>query len=315
MEVSDNLPRFKALIKEPQIPVVDIGPHCSDPFGCEFMAHCWQHVPYPSVFNLRRIGAKAFPLYERGKISYEDLAQEASLNEKQSIQVHTYLNQEVIKKSEAIRSFLDSLQFPLYFFDFETINPAIPLYQGTKPYEQVGVQYSLHVLERPEAELKHFEHLSEFEGDPRPALIRQLLTDLGTAGNIVAYNMSFEQRVIKSLAEAFPEYRAPLEALIDRFVDLIVPFRNFDYYHYEMQGSASIKAVLPALFPNDPDLSYQSLSVSDGGAASTLLQAMAEGTLDPEVYEQVRKDLLAYCKLDTLAMVKIWEKLREVSND
>lgn len=310
-EVSENLNRFKALLDEKEVPQMPIGEHCSDPFDCEFKPHCWAAVPFPSVFNLRRIGANAFTLYEAGRISYEDLTHEESLNERQMLQVQSFLKEAIHIKREAISELLQSWEFPLYFFDFETINPAIPLYEGTKPYEQIGVQYSMHLLESADSDWEHKAFLSDFEGDPRPALIQQMLKDLGSSGSIVAYNMSFEQRVITSLAESYPQFAEDLLALLPRFVDLIDPFRKGHFYHPEMHGSASIKAVLPALFPNDAELSYKALSVSDGGAASTLLQAMAEKTIDPEVVTQIRHDLLAYCKLDTLAMVKIWERLGE----
>lgn len=314
-EVNENLSRFKTLLDEKEIPQMPIGAHCCDPFDCEFAAHCWGDVPSPSVFNLRRIGAKAFQLYDEGVVSYEDLAQEVRLNERQMLQVQSYLEEKVYIESEPIIEFLQSWEFPLYFFDFETINPAIPIYEGSKPYEQIGVQYSLHLLEKTGADLQHLEHLSDFDNDPRPALIEQMLKDLGSSGSIVAYNMSFERRVIANLAKSYPQLAEDLLALLPRFVDLIDPFRKGHFYHPEMHGSASIKAVLPALFPNDAELSYKALSVSDGGAASTLLQAMAEKTIDPEVVTQIRHDLLAYCKLDTLAMVKIWEKLGELESE
>lgn len=312
-EVAEKLPRLKALLQEKEIPEVPIGQHCSDPFECEFKSHCWKDVPYPSVFDLSRIGAKAFDFYEMGKISFEDLIEESDLSGNQQLQIQSYLKNEIQLKTEGIRTFLRELEYPLYFFDFETINPAIPLYEGSKPYEQIGVQYSLHVLEKEGAEVKHLEFLSDFRNDPRKELADQLIKDLGTSGSIIAYNMSFEQRVIKSLAASNPELAPQLLALLPRFKDLIVPFRKKYFYHPKMQGSASIKAVLPALFPHDPELSYDSLTVSEGGTASTLLQAMAEKTLNPKIAPQIRQDLLAYCKLDTLAMVKIWEKLRKVT--
>ncbi len=311
-EVGKNLQSYKAVLAQAEIPEVPIGPHCGDPFACEFINHCWQHIPSPSVFDLSRIGTKAYRFYEEGKVSYEDLKEESELSGNQKLQVRSYLKNEVQLKPEGIKQFLGKLEYPLYFFDFETINPAIPLYEGSKPYEQIGVQYSLHWLENEKAELKHLEFLSEFQSDPRPELAEQLIKDLGSSGSIIAYNMSFEQRVIKSLAESNPEIAPQLLALLPRFKDLIIPFSKKYYYHPKMHGSASIKAVLPALFPHDSDLSYDSLTVSEGGTASTLLQAVAENTLDPKTKAQVRQDLLAYCKLDTLAMVKIWEKLREV---
>lgn len=156
----------------------------------------------------------------------------------------------------------------------------------------------------------HSEFLAQAGEDPRKEMVEKMLQSLGSSGSIVAYNMGFEKRVIQSLANTFPEYQKQLEALLDRFVDLMIPFQKGWYYLPDMQGFYSIKAVLHALFPKDKKLDYRVLSIGNGSDASVYLQAMLENRVQKEELTDLRKELLAYCKLDTLAMVKIWEVLR-----
>ena len=307
-DIAVQVQELKEVLQATEVPQVDIGAHCSEPFACEFAAHCWQHIPENSIFEVSGLGKKAWNYYEQGILAIQDLPEEESFSTLQQLQIAGIKKgQRVVEKKE-IQKFLGDWQFPLYFFDFETINPALPTYDGCRPYEQLGVQYSLHVLTK-EGSLTHSEFLAQAGEDPRKAIVEKILQEFGNSGSIVAYNMSFEKRVIQSLANTFPEYQTQLEALLDRFVDLMIPFQKGWYYLPEMQGSYSIKAVLPALFPNDKTLDYTELSIGNGSNASAYLQAMLENRINKEELTVLRKELLAYCKLDTLAMVKILELL------
>ena len=308
-DIADQVQELKGVLQATEVPQVDIGAHCSEPFACEFAAHCWRHIPENSIFEVSGLGKKAWNYYEQGILAIKDLPEEDTFSTLQQLQIAGVKNgQKVIEKKE-IEDFLGDWQFPLYFFDFETINPALPPYDGCRPYEQLGVQYSLHVL-KDDASLMHSEFLAQAGEDPRKEMVEKILQSLGSSGSIVAYNMGFEKRVIQSLANTFPEYQKQLEALLDRFVDLMIPFQKGWYYLPEMQGSYSIKAVLPALFPKDKTLDYSALSIGNGSDASVYLQAMLENRVQKEELTDLRKELLAYCKLDTLAMVKIWEVLK-----
>ena len=310
--IAEDIKTMKAVLLQAEIPEKVIGPQCNSPFECEFKAHCWQNIPENSVFELSRIGKKAWECLDEGILKIKDITAPEAFSERQQVEIAAVQDGKSRIEKEAIQSFLTEWEYPLYFFDFESINPALPVYQGTSPFQQIPVQYSLHVLQQPGAELKHLEFLADFTKDPREALIQQMLLELGNKGSIVTYNMSFEKNIIDRLAEDFPNYSAELTALSERLVDLLIPFRNSWYYTHEMQGSASIKAVLPALCQNDKELSYKSLSIGNGSDASIILLALAEGRVKTKNQESIRQDLLAYCQLDTLAMVKIWEVLREV---
>ncbi len=290
-------------------PDIDIGMHCSDPFDCDFMGHCWCHVPDRSVFNLYRFSAKRkFELYQQGVVQYQDLDFD-DLNSMQTIQVKTALQNEEYINTDIINDFLGTLEYPLNFFDFETFMEAIPRYDCQRPYSQIPFQYSLHVVTE-DGVIEHREFLGDEFSDPREDLVNRMLADIELSGSIVDFNMGFEKRVIKELANIFPQQHDQLLALNDRFVDLIDPFRNLGYYHPEFNGSFSLKSILPAMFPDDEELDYKKLNISDGQMA---MGAFANLPLvsDPRERARTKRALLDYCHLDTLAMVKIWLRLKE----
>lgn len=197
--------------------------------------------------------------------------------------------------------------YPISFLDFETtyLTP-VPLFDGTRPYQQVPFQYSLHVLRKKGGKLTHSSWLADpDEGDPRPEFIENLLADLPGKGTILAWNMTFEKQRLQELAAFSTGHALAIAGVIDRLVDLIVPFRSQAVYDWRMAGSASLKSVLPALIP---ELSYNKLEVADGGAASAAWLRMMESEESDEK-ERLRQALLCYCELDTLAMVRILEWL------
>ena len=309
--VEENLENLKNILSAEEEPVVEIGKHCGSPFDCEYKHHCWKHIPEQSVFSLYNARGLDWKLYEQGIFKIIDIPENASLNHRQNLQVNgqKLANSHIDKTS--ISEFLNSWEFPLHFFDFETIFPALPVLDGTRPFQQVPFQYSLHILEEFGAEYSYKEFLAEpkdFSGisiDPRKKLIEQMKLDFGETGSIVAYNAAFEISRLKELALAFPEDQTFIEDIIGRFVDLLIPFRNGWHYHPEMGGSASIKSVLPAIAP---EFSYKDLEISNGGDASNTFLSMINKTfIGDEV--KVRESLKKYCERDTLGMVIIWEEL------
>jgi len=307
-DVPDLVAALKHVLDGGEVPDIPIGPQCHDPYPCDFIGYCWAEVPEYSVFNVTRLSdEKAFELYRDGIVRPEDIPGNFPLGEAAANQVRSDKSGRTRIADVAIHAFLETLIYPLYFLDFETINPAIPPFDGTRPYRQIPFQYSLHRKATPSADLEHSGFLAEAGIDPRLPLIVSMLSDLERPGAIVVYS-SFEAGRIKDLAQQFPEYSEPLLALLERLVDLMQPFRDRAYYAPEMHGSYSIKAVLPALVP---DLSYEGLVISDGGTAMRAFIDLAEEN-DPERIEAVRNDLWEYCKLDTLAMVRILERLESL---
>ena len=291
-------------------PICDIGEHCTNPYDCAYWAYCSRHLPTPSVFDLYRLsGKKKFEYYRKGLVSYEDLLAVPKLNEKQLRQIQFQVKDcgDHIDKG-GIQDFLNTLSYPLYFLDFETMQPVIPPYSGTKPYQQIPFQYSLHYIEAPGGELKHKEYLAESGVDPRRAIAESLCRDIPWNVCITAYNKGFECGRIKELAAQFPDLAGHLLNIQDNIRDLLTPFQSGYYYNRAMGGSFSIKSVLPALFPDDPSLDYHNLEgVHNGSEAMTVFPKIKD--MPPEEQVIARKNLLAYCKLDTYAMVKVWEAL------
>ncbi len=311
-EVPRLLADAKTVYAMDTAPATDIGSHCRDPYACPFWDYCTRTLPTPSVFDLYRLGfEKALAFYRQGLVSFEQLLQNGGIkNAKQRRQMeHALHDQPPFIDKGGIGKFLDTLSFPLYFLDFETSQEAVPPYRGTTPYQQIPFQYSLHILER-DGTLSHREFLADPDGDPRRALAESLCADIPTDVCVTAYNKAFECGRIKELAAAFPDLAAHLTAIEAHIVDLLVPFQSGCYYNRAMGGSFSIKSVLPALFPDDDALDYHRLDgVHNGGEAMALFPQMK--AMSPAERETARRQLLAYCKLDTLAMVKLYEKLTQ----
>ena len=308
--IPNEVKRLKNVIESPEIPRVDIGPHCSDPYDCDFKGTCWKHIPEYSVFDISRLNKeKKFGLYNQGIITLDqiDLSQ-TDLNPNQVLQVQSEMSGSSHIDIEEIRNFTSGLSYPLYFLDFETFGPAVPIYDGSRPYQQLVFQYSLHFQETPTSELEHREYIADPTEDPRIGFIEQLIHDCGTLGDILVYNISFERGKLNDLIDVFPEYSNELKGIVNRLKDLMIPFQQKWYYTPEMRGSYSIKSVLPALVP---ELSYNNLDIKEGGAASNTFLSMVNGTFKGDV-EETRRQLLEYCKLDTFAMVRILEKLLQV---
>lgn len=313
VKVENNVRLAVKVLAEKDEHICDIGECCKKPYPCAFWVYCSKHIPANSVFNLYKMSFNdSLKLYNQGIVTFDDVAK-VKLTDKQQIQVESTLNDTVIINKEGIRKFLTKLSYPLYFLDFETEQPVLPKFQGTSPYQQIPFQYSLHWIEHEGDELKHTEFLGNGVDDPRRALAEQLCKDIPMNVCTTAYNKSFECTRLKELAEAFPDLAKHLLNIADHIIDLLDPFQEGYYYAPAMDGSFSIKKVLPALFPDDPTLDYHNLTggVQNGGDAMNIYPQM--GTMTPEEREATRNALLEYCKLDTFAMVKVWEKLREVS--
>lgn len=314
--IEPRLSQAEKVLTQYDEPAQQLGEHCKDPYDCPYWAYCTRHLPSPSVFDLYGMSfKKKLSHYHTGLCSYEDLLTVPKLNEKQRRQIQFRLRDcgAHIDK-DGIRKFLATLSYPLYFLDFETMRQALPRYCGTRPYQQIPFQYSLHYIEREGAPLQHKEFLAEAGADPRRAIAESLCRDIPKDVCVTAYNKSFECSRLAELAEQFPDLAEHLLNIRDHVRDLLVPFQSGFYYDRAMGGSFSIKSVLPALFPDDPALDYHNLEgVHNGAEAMTVFPLLQQ--MPPQQREEVRRQLLAYCKLDIYAMVKVWQALVEAAED
>jgi hypothetical protein len=306
----DKIDFLKNTINKKEIPTKNIGVHCNEPYDCDFKAHCWKHIPEYSIFDISRLKQKKkFKLYNQGIITFDQLKNsDMKFSSSQKIQINSEVQNSSIIKKELIKDFTDSLNYPLYFLDFETILPAIPLFDNCKPFQQVVFQYSLHVQKEKESDLSHYEYLAPSDIDPREAFILKLIDDCGSNGDIIVYNISFERGRLNELIKIYPKYKEQLNNIINRMKDLMIPFQKKWYYTPEMKGSYSIKYVLPALVS---DLSYDQLAIKDGGTASNTFLSMVTNTFDGNEAKE-RGNLLEYCKMDSYAMVRILERLKNL---
>jgi hypothetical protein len=288
-------------------PKVKIGPQCSKPYDCPLEEMCWKFLPAGDIFQLRGKKERIYELLDRGILTVADIPIEDWLSDKQLIQINSHKTGEAYVNREEIRDFLSGLKYPLYFLDFETLSSAIPRYDLTHPFENIFFQFSLHVISKEGEKPVHHSYLAPGDTDPRPEILKRLSSFLGDSGTVLAWNMSFEIGCLRDAAEAYPEYKGWFGKLEKRFIDLIVPFRSFYYYHPDQAGRASLKAVLPAMTKT----SYEGMEIADGGTASLEYERVTfDKDIDEKERQRIRNALEEYCKLDTQAMIEILERLR-----
>ncbi|HEY8189716.1 MAG TPA: DUF2779 domain-containing protein [Micavibrio sp.] len=308
-EVERQTAELSGMLDASEEPKIKIGARCFKPFDCGFIHHCWREVPDYSIYNVYD-AKKAEEIvenlgsYEVGKLPVEKLP--TGLKGKD---VRSYISGDVHVEPENIRQFLAGLRYPLYFLDYETIGSAVPAFDGTRPFQTIPFQFSLHIEDSPGAVLRHFEFLHREKTDPRLPFVEALIRLCGNHGTVVTYNQAFEQGVNKELMQAYPAHADSIAAINARMVDLLIPFRKRWLYHPSQHGSASIKKVLPAF----TDLSYDGMGIDNGMDASLQYAAFMQGKLEPAAQEALWQNLTAYCGLDTLAMKALVDVLKKKS--
>lgn len=306
-EIEQNIADMFEAIRKKDAPSIKVGQHCSSPYPCPIEDICWSFLPEKGdIFCLYLGQKKAYELLERGVLSITDITDDVKLSDKQCIQVacHKTCMPHIDKKG--IKGFIDTLEYPLYFLDFETINPAIPAYDNSRPFEVIPFQYSLYIVKNKDANPEHYSYIAPGDRDPRVEILKQLKALLGNSGSIVTYNATFEKTTLRHASEAYTEYQAWVAAVEERVVDLLTPFRGFLYYHPKQEGSASLKKVLPVMTNSN----YDAMEIADGGMASIEYSRVAFGkNIDEKERQRVYAALEKYCNLDTKGMVEIVKAL------
>jgi len=292
-----------------QSPVPNAALACTKPGSCPCPDLCHPDLPENPVYSLPYIGKKALTLRDMGILAMEDIPGEFSLTPKQQLHLEAVRAGEPIIDTRAIVEALATMQYPLYFLDYETFNPAVPLFQGYQPYEHIVFQYSLFVVQEPGAEPQHYEALFADGQDPAPKIVPDLLSHIGPTGAVVVWNQSFEAGRNQTLARHCPSHADRLLDINERLYDLMLIFRDGHYVHPRFQGSASLKAVLPVMCP---ELTYTGLAIPNGEAAMLTWYQLHTGAIPPEESAEILDAMKAYCKLDTYGMVAIWKQLRQI---
>lgn len=283
-------------------PCIAPGTQCNTPFSCPFFGYCSPTVEDPDAYPpevLPYRGALPAALRDEGYTDLRDVPEDRLDNWKH-LRVWRATKSGVPELDPEAGKSIAALPFPRYYIDFETINPAVPMWAGTRPYMQVPFQWSCHI-ETSKSVMTHCAFLADGQGDPRRPFAESLINAVGSDGPIFVYNAPFERSRMQELAEAYPDLAPALEAAIDRIVDLL-PIARQHYYHPDMRGSWSIKAVLPTIAP---DLAYDNLEVANGGMAQEAFAEIMQAETTPERRQHLHKALLQYCERDTLAMVRI----------
>ena len=324
IELQPNIPStlkgMREVIKDTgSEPAIDIGSHCKSPYQCDAYDYCWKtqrEIPDYSVFNVfSHSPKKSQELYSQGITAVKDIPDDFSMTELQQLKVDVWKNQNTHIEKEKLKEFVNTMHFPIYYFDFETISPPVPEYQGESPFNKFPFQYSLHI-EYEDGEVIHEEALENPDTDGRENIARKITEQIPKDSCIVAFNSSFEMGVFENLANHFPQYEAHLKNLHSNFVDLWDPFKNNFYVSHEMRGLHGIKTVLPALVPDHKD-AYKNLDlVKNGNEAMYIYNMLGEEIRkkdsDSELISRYRSSLKEYCELDTYGMVQIVKKLRQV---
>jgi CRISPR/Cas system-associated exonuclease Cas4 (RecB family) len=302
--IEEQVAGMWSILQKREMPEVDTGSQCNKPYQCSFHSYCRKDWPVDHVSILPRASEKLLANLKSMSISRISGIPDSftGLTSQQKRVRDSVCGGTIFYGRELLES-LRSLEKPIFFIDFETINPALPIYANTRPFQQVPFQWSAHAMLSND-NLEHFEFLAEGSEDPRPHFIRALIKILGQEGPILVYS-SFEKTCLNSIASDYPEYANSIENICSRMVDLLALIRNF-FYHPAFEGSFSIKKVLPALVP---ELSYKNLAIGNGATAAMSFGRIARGNADANEALKIRQDLLEYCKLDTFAMVKVFEQL------
>ncbi|MDE1869683.1 MAG: DUF2779 domain-containing protein [Candidatus Micrarchaeota archaeon] len=287
-----------------------------DPTGVHENDKFWKEHPDMDILHLHRGGSKAIEMLNSGIYMMKDILDHDGLSDKQKIQhkVHQDGNHHIDHKE--IAAFLGKLEYPLCFLDFESYATAIPLYDGLRPYQAIPFQFSVHILPKEGASLKHKSFIASGSKDPRKRFLAALKRAIGAKGTIVVYNQSFEQGVLKALGEEFPKEAKWVEGVNLRMVDLLAPFRNFHYYHPHQKGKISLKQVLPALTGKN----YDDFEIGNGQDAQLSYLYITHGASDGKKASiaekrKIRTHLEKYCGQDTEGMVWIVEKLMNLSEN
>lgn len=292
-----------------EAPPINPGPHCFDPYTCDFKGYCWKDIKDAEIFEFNGLSKQQqFEWYNKGWKKIEDIPIDELPNETLKKQAEATRKNSVLMNLEKLQDYVNIIHYPLLFIDFEIMMTAVPLFENTSPYQQLPVQFSVYQKENENSDYLYYSFLAETGKDPRRAFTDALIRVCGNSGSIFVYDITSERSVINQLIQAFPEYEKPLQAIVSRLVDLSIPFKELYLYHPKMRGSTSIKNVAQA-FCND--INFDELTISNGELASIAFESLQQENDLFKILE-LKEQLEAYSKLDTWAMVRIWQEIKRM---
>ncbi len=299
-DVEQDSGKYIKFVEQENAPEIAISKNCNNPYHCPLKEECWKTLPENNVLQLTNWRVY-WKLFDDGILDIKDIPESTKLTDKDRVIKEAIENNKIAVSKEHIKHFLKSLHYPLYHLDFETFDTAVPIFDKSRPWQKIPFQYSLHI-QHEDNEVEHFEFLAEGGEDPRPALLENLRPQIGNSGAVIVFNKTFEINVLKKLAEDFSEHKDWIENVLGRIIDLALPFQRFYYYNPKQKGSYSIKKVLPSITGK----SYSELEIDDGQDASMqfFYSSIKHELTNPE---EIKRNLLEYCCLDTRASAIIIE--------
>ncbi len=309
-QIKEKVEKLKVVIAATSVPNIAIGEHCNSPYTCDFLGTCRGGLEVDSVFYLS--GASKQVLYElftAGVRRIQDIAEDFNFTAEQQIQYDCAKSGKAYINTAAIKEFVETIKYPISFLDFELCMPAIPLYEGTSPYQHIPFLYSIHRKVHMHETEEHRCFLAESGSEPTRDFMDQLLVDLEEEGDILIFDATHEIKTLHKAIQLFPDKRKAIEAIIKRIKDISYPFQKKHYYTTAMKGSYSMKALLPAIAP---ELSFSNLKIQNGVSALAAFEKLNNQEDMFKVLE-IREALIEYCKMDTLGLVKIFSKLEELA--
>lgn len=297
-----------AVLEKGTEPDIEIGQQCNKPYPCDFIGHCWKHIEQDSIWNLPGISAlDKINFIEQGITKINQVEEINELNERQKVIINAYKTQQALVKKDKLETFFEDINYPLYFFDVEAFQPALPIFVDTKPYQRIPFLYSLHYKESESVALQHIDYISPIEND-RINFIQHFLKATEKEGQILVFNTLMEKGILFNLMKDFPKYKSEIFERINRIVDVEIPFKELYYYHPKQQGSFSLKAIGNAILGRDEFMKSQ---VKDGEEAMAVYNELFYEE-DKNKIQQKLQELKTYCQTDTLVLYHIFEKLKEI---
>lgn len=295
-----------AILEGKEVPEIAIGQHCTKPYPCDFQGHCWKHIEPDSVWYLPGISAlEKSNFVERGISTIHQIEDTDDLNERQRVIIHSYQKQQPHILFDKLHEFFENLNYPLYFFDVEAFQPAIPVFTDTKPYQRIPFLYSLHYKESKDAPLQHVDYISPIKDD-RINFVQHFLQATENEGKILVFNTLMEKGILFNLMKDFPEFKNEIFERINRIVDVEIPFKELYYYHPKQQGSFSLKAIGNAVLSRDE---FARSAVKDGEEAMAVYNELFYAE-DKDSIQEKLNHLKTYCQTDTLVLFHIYEKMK-----
>ena len=303
-EVHEKVEHFKQVLSQKTVPQVDIGPYCKRPYECRFMEHCWKHIKKPSVFDIPSIGEQGWEFYQQNKIDLKDIPDEEFTDQQKMYQRVHLTNQPCIQKDKILKE-VSNWKKPFYYLDFETLSSPIPYLEGIRPYQDIPFQFHCLKQNKGEESFREESYLHTSDSDPRRALVEKLVQFIEEEGSVLAYYKNFESRQLKDLAKCFPEFEKKLLSIESRLEDPLPLLREAVYFK-EFNSSWSLKKVAPVLIGEKG--SYLDLDVQDGLEAQRIFKKMIFLKDEDPQKEILRKNLIQYCRRDTvcLAQIAMW---------